>query len=245
MNSLLFYPEEVVDSSGKAILTGARAEYVSTWHDLAAGIEVEALLYGRAIGRAKILTVKSERIEAQVVFDRKPPVRSNATLIVAVPRPQTVKKVLETSASLGINALFFIRTEKVQKSYLQSKSLTEHEIQHHITRGLEQACDPIAPKVAIHMGTFPQFIKENTPQLTSNDTCFLVADTRAETSSLIGKVYKNQKQIVLALGPESGWSKKEVVKFKELGAHCISLGPRVLRVETALAVTLGQIQTLT
>ena len=46
--------------------------------------------------------------------------------------------------------------------------------------------------------------------------------------------------VVLHVGPEGGWSDAEVQAFTERGATTVSLGPRLLRVETAALVALAQ-----
>jgi 16S rRNA (uracil1498-N3)-methyltransferase len=60
-----------------------------------------------------------------------------------------------------------------------------------------------------------------------------------ESNYSIKKFFKNNNvkqddSILLIIGPEGGFSESEVKKFKtELGAEIISLGPRILRTETA------------
>jgi 16S rRNA (uracil1498-N3)-methyltransferase len=50
--------------------------------------------------------------------------------------------------------------------------------------------------------------------------------------------------IRLVIGPESGLSSQEVELCKTHGFTAISLGPRVLRTETATAATLAALQAL-
>ncbi len=42
--------------------------------------------------------------------------------------------------------------------------------------------------------------------------------------------------VVLAIGPEGGWSERECGLFRDAGSRALSLGPRILRIETAAAV---------
>ena len=48
------------------------------------------------------------------------------------------------------------------------------------------------------------------------------------------------RTVVLHIGPEGGWSEAEVEAFADHGAVAVSLGPRLLRVETAALVALAQ-----
>lgn len=44
--------------------------------------------------------------------------------------------------------------------------------------------------------------------------------------------------LLLAIGPEGGWTPDEVAQAVAAGARCVQLGPRILRVETAALVAL-------
>jgi 16S rRNA (uracil1498-N3)-methyltransferase len=45
--------------------------------------------------------------------------------------------------------------------------------------------------------------------------------------------------LMLAVGPEGGWSAAEIALFARAGWHSASLGPRILRVETAVIAALA------
>ncbi len=47
--------------------------------------------------------------------------------------------------------------------------------------------------------------------------------------------------LILAIGPEGGWSQSEVSQAEKANIPCVSLGPRVLRTETAALVAISQI----
>ena len=48
---------------------------------------------------------------------------------------------------------------------------------------------------------------------------------------------KKARKINLVIGPEGGFEKWEIEMLKAKGAHIVSLGPRILRTETAAIVT--------
>jgi 16S rRNA (uracil1498-N3)-methyltransferase len=47
------------------------------------------------------------------------------------------------------------------------------------------------------------------------------------------------REIALAVGPEGGWTAAEIGLFTGTGWHSASLGPRILRVETAVIAALA------
>ena len=47
---------------------------------------------------------------------------------------------------------------------------------------------------------------------------------------------------LLAIGPEGGWTDDEVELLEERGFRRVSLGPRILRTETAVVVMLARLE---
>ena len=39
--------------------------------------------------------------------------------------------------------------------------------------------------------------------------------------------------IAIVIGPEGGFEEEEISKLKDIGAHIVTLGPRILRTESA------------
>jgi 16S rRNA (uracil1498-N3)-methyltransferase len=59
-------------------------------------------------------------------------------------------------------------------------------------------------------------------------------DEREQTVSLKDALQASKGQTyAIAIGPEGGWSDDERAAWKRMGAVCITLGPRILRTETA------------
>ena len=159
------------------------------------------------------------------------------TLLVAVPRPQTIKKVLQLAACCGLRAVNFVRTVNVDKSYLQSKSLEAKNIEAELIKGLEQSGDGVFPQISVSRSL--SSVLQGLPP----EALRLMADLGPD-SSIPRRATAQSRAIVLALGPEAGWSEEERGLFMKHGFHTLSLGNRMYRVEHALALILGQIMLL-
>ncbi|MEZ4553510.1 MAG: 16S rRNA (uracil(1498)-N(3))-methyltransferase [Dehalococcoidia bacterium] len=71
----------------------------------------------------------------------------------------------------------------------------------------------------------------------------IVADPDAETTvrDAVQALPEPPRSLVLHIGPEGGWSGAEIEDFRALGAHFVSLGPRLMRVETAAVIAAAQL----
>lgn len=248
MNALLFLPTERIGDS-RVVIKGVRANELSFRHELHVGLTITVMELGGRRGKGAVVHCSEGYIEIEVQLTLKALPRYSTVLIVAVPRPQTVKKVIHLATTSGIDFLYFIRSSNVEKSYLGSRALTTDGIQQEVMLGLEQAVDSCAPEIRI-IEYFKQFIEEELPRLQQSYApsapLKLVADTRAEKQvGMESLVLTTEIQpVFVAIGPERGWSSYELEQFEQSGFSAISLGPRMLRVEIAAAFLLGQVQLL-
>lgn len=235
--------EQELQTDDLAQLSDARARYAQGVHELTRGLTVACIVQGKGVGHATVLETLDDRVTLQVSVERPPPPRTGVRLLVAIPRPQTVKKLLQLAASAGVERLDFVRTHNVVKSYLQSKALLPENIRRELIIGMEQAGDPLFPVIEIHQGlesVLDSFLLERQ----SAETRFLADAAReGEISGLGGiAVGRLRESVILAIGPESGWTDVEKCQFLARSFKPVSLGPRMYRVETATAMLLGQIE---
>jgi RsmE family RNA methyltransferase len=235
MNSLIIFPEELNGAVAK--IAGKHLTYLRELHDLKIGRKLPVNLWGQSRGYGEILEDRKSELLVSYTPGQQPLPLNPVVLIVAVPRPQTQKKVIHLAASLGIEAVHFVRCENTEKSYLSSKSLTPDNIRWEVVKGLEQSGDPNPPHIEVHQ-RFKTFIEDVAPQILSTGRAKILYDTVGDN---LKETPNLEASAVLAFGPESGWNDFEREKFKELGFSTESLGPRILRCETAVALALGKI----
>ena len=83
---------------------------------------------------------------------------------------------------------------------------------------------------------FRPFVEEELPAMLEGARA-LVAHPGAPMPGHPG----NAGRCVLAVGPEGGWIPAEVDSFRRAGFEEVGLGPRILRVETAVAALVGRL----
>jgi len=191
---------------------------------------------GGALGTGSIVAQSSADTVLDVVLDSPPPPRLPLTLLLALPRPKMARRVLAACAELGVERVILLNAWRVEKSFWQSPLLTHESIQRALVRGLQQARDTILPQVTLRQ-RFKPFVEDELPNLLQGATGLLAhpgAPTLCPRAPSSGK-------LVLAIGPEGGFIPYEVEKLAAAGLQSVTLGPRILRVETAVPAVLGQL----
>ena len=234
MNLLLLEDSDFI-SGHQAILSDRRLKHLLEVQKINTGDTVKVGRINGNMGTAEILNITSEAVTLDVNLTERPPAPLPLTLILALPRPKMLRRIFQTIATMGVKRLYLINTWRVEKSYWQTPWLSDCAIREQLILGLEQGCDTVVPKIIIKK-RFKPFIEDELPNIISN-TKALVAHP---TGTVLCPVALNQ-QTTLAVGPEGGFIDYEVAKFVEAGFQSISLGNRILRVETAIPVLLSKL----
>src|SRR5215475_5336677 len=99
MNLLLLLPDEVAPD-GTARLTGARLRHLREVLGVGPGSTVRAGVLGGSVGTAEVLTLTDAEAVLRTMLDHPPPPRPGVDLLLAVPRPKALRRILAAAASL-------------------------------------------------------------------------------------------------------------------------------------------------
>lgn len=237
MNLALLFDDDFIGSD-RVCLTGRRRQHLATVLKASDGDTVPVGRLNGLIGDGKILRQDDQQVELQVQFSLPAPAPLPLTLVLAMPRPKMFRRVLQTCAALGVKDIWLINAYKVEKSFWQTPWLSEDHLREHLTLGLEQARDTQMPTVHIRK-LFKPFVEDELPALMASRPG-LVAHPGTDTpcpSHL-------STPATLCIGPEGGFIPYEVDKLEEAGAQSVHLGPRILRVETAVPVLISRLYDL-
>jgi len=230
MNLVLLFEDDFV-SDGVVALRGRRAEHIARVHRAAEG---ETLVVGVAngrIGSGTITKMTNDTVEMRVSLERDPPAPLPLTLILALPRPKVLNRVIASATSLGVKEIHLVNAWRVEKSYWKSPKLTDANLREQCIAGLEQARDTVFPRITLHR-FFRQFVENFSSEATK-----LVAHPHA-TDECPRDV---NAPIVLAIGPEGGFIAEELASFERGGFQPVTMGERILRVETAVAALVARL----
>jgi RsmE family RNA methyltransferase len=230
VNLVLLFEEDFV-AEGLARLTGRRAEHIARVHRAGEGDTLVAGIANGRIGSGTITKMAAEAVEMRVSLDRDPPAPLPLTLILALPRPKVLNRVIASATSLGVKDIHLINAWRVEKSYWKSPKLTNENLREQCIAGLEQARDTVFPRITLHR-FFRQFVEGFT-----SDALKLVAHPHAAA-----ECPRNvNAPVALAIGPEGGFIAEEIASFERIGFQAVTMGERILRVETAVAALIARL----
>ncbi len=235
MNVVLLESAEV-DPEGSATMGGRRAEHVASVLGKAPGDALSVGLVGGRLGAATVVSSsKSELVLRDCTFDRRPAPKRPITVVLALPRPPVFRRLLQHLTALGVERLVLLHTKRVEKSYWMSPALEPGAIDEQVRLGLEQAVDTV-PLVVERARGFKAFVQERLPSLASGARVLVAhpgEHPRCPTDV--------DSPVVVLIGPEGGFIPYEIERLQEAGAEPVSLGSRILRVETAMIAVLGRL----
>lgn len=236
MNLLLLEDSDVV-APGEAVLTGRRLRHVREVHRAEVGQSLRVGLLGGAMGQGQIVALEAEQLRVQFTLEQPPPAKLPLTLLLALPRPKMLRRTLQAVATLGVQRLVLLNSYRVEKSFWETPFLQPEAVRQELLLGLEQARDTVLPEVWLEK-RFKPFVEDRLPALAAG-TLGLVAHPGTAQPCPVAL----NAPATLAIGPEGGFIPYEVELLQRQGMQAVHLGPRILRVETAVVALLGRLYT--
>jgi RsmE family RNA methyltransferase len=234
MNLILLF-ESDFNNAGRVVLTGRRLRHMIDVHKSKPGDTLRVGIINGRIGTGTVASINEASCEMDVVCADVPPAPLSCTLLLAMPRPKVLRRLIECITAMGVKKIYIMETWRVEKGYWESPVLSDNVLREHVILGLEQAGDTVAPEIIIKH-RFKPFVEDEIPAIVGNSRA-IVAHPQAEnlvTGQLIGPV-------TLAIGPEGGFIPFEIELFKKQGFEEVNFGPRILRVEHVVPAILGRL----
>lgn len=238
MNLLLLEDNEL--DGGRALIRGRRAEHLRSVIGAQVGSQVRAGISRGASGTATVRADDGEAMTVEFAAEEPPRSRPDVDLVIALPRPKVLDRVVQHAASFGVDRVVIVNSWRVDKSYFDSPRMQPSSLIDNARLGCEQGRHTWVPDVVVHR-RFMAWVEALPPE---DSRLRVVADPRAgrrlsELAPLIA-----QGRTVVAIGPEGGWIDRELATFEDLGFESVILSTSILRSEVAVSVMLGQLELL-
>jgi len=233
MNLLILNTAQI--NGTKATVTGRQLEHLKSVHQATDGACVRVGEVNGLVGTAIITQIDSQGALLDLQLDTPPPPPLPLTLVMALPRPKMLRRTLQSVTSMGVKTIYLINSARVEKSFWQTPFLSESALENELLLGLEQARDTLLPKIHL-CKLFKPFVEDKLGEI--------IADSHALVAHPTGAVpcpVDIKKPTTLIVGPEGGFIPYEIDKLKEVGAEAVTIGARILRVETAVPALISRL----
>ena len=262
MNRILFEQDEIRD--GRATFSDVRAEHVLNVLHGEVGQTLKTGVVDGLIGTSVIERIEGGAVTVRCVHET-PALAPWIDLVLAPPRPRVMKRLLPQLASLGVRRIVLVGAEKVEKAFWGAQLLKEEIYRPLLIDGLQQAGTTAVPTIETFK-SFKHFVERKLDTHFEGQPTRIVAHPEkaplgeATLLSLPERARDRQKRQecrfpegtkrqecrfpeapVLAVGPEGGWTDEEVECLETKGFARMSLGPRILRTDTALIALLSRL----
>lgn len=233
MNRILFEPEEICGR--RVCFGGDRARHVAEILNGTPGMPLKTGVVGGLAGVSKILSVEKAGdgwiVEAEVSHTEETPAPW-CDLILAPPRPRALKRLLPQLAALGAGRIVLCGAKKVEKDFWGATLLKDENFRPLLVEGLVQAGVCIPPEIMLRRN-FRKFVAEELDSLFPSSARILAHPGGSKTAA------RPSGRPLVAIGPEGGWTDAEVELLESKGFARFSLGPRILKTETAAIALLA------
>lgn len=233
--NLLLVDQKTLVKPDIALIEGRQLQHLRDVLKVDGGSTIQIGQINGLLGTGEVLEINNQQAKIRCVFTEKPPSPLPVTLILAMPRPKMMRRVLQTIATMGVKEIYIINAYKVDKSYWSTPWLKEDALLENCLLGLEQAKDTQLPTIHLRK-RFKPFIEDELPSISHNTKNFI-----AHPGSLSPCPTDLIEPTTLVVGPEGGFTEYEVNKVIDLGFEAIHMGRRIFRVETAIPALLSKL----
>ena len=245
MNRILFEPDEIHD--GVATFGGVRATHVLNVLHGEVGQTLKTGEIGGPIGTSRIVEIVDSPDggpRVRVTCDHgEESLKPWIDLVLAPPRPRVMKRLLPQLAAMGVGQIVLVGAKKVEKDFWGATLLKEENYRPLLVDGLMQAGTSILPTLETRRN-FRAFVRDELDARFPRSRRLVAhpekgGDARRPESASGSAA---GAQILLAVGPEGGWTDDEIELLEAHGFGRCSLGPRILRTDTAVIALLARLQ---
>jgi 16S rRNA (uracil1498-N3)-methyltransferase len=221
-----------------ATLVGAQAEHMARVLRAQPGTEADVVAGGRVF-HAEVAAVEPAEIRFNLIAELEADPALPVTLAMTVFKFDRMEWALEKATELGVAGIAPIIARRTEKHLAEAAAKRADRWRRIVHEASQQARRSDVP--VIHK---PVMLAERV-RMTSTATRIVLAEQERTTTlrtaieEAIAEAQSEMPVLEIAIGPEGGWAPEEEALFDANGWRAVSLGPRILRAETAAIAALA------
>lgn len=210
--------------------------------DQVLGLQVgDVLKIGQLNGYLGTAVIDSRSLDSielrQIQLHTPPPPKLEVTVVLALPRPKVLRRLIMDMTALGVRDIVLINSYRSQKSYWQSPML--NRLEEFVLEGLQQGVDTVAPTISLQK-RFKPFVEDELASLITHKAIVAHPYSEMSFSRYMQTLSTPMLPSVVCIGAEGGWIDYEIDLLAAQGCQAVHFGSRILRTEAAVNAILGQ-----
>lgn len=225
-----------------ATIVGAQAEHLARVLRAEPGMEADVVAGGHVF-HAQITTVALAGEDSEVRFNLLAELLADpalpVTLVMAIYKFDRMEWAIEKATELGVAAVAPVVAQRTDKHLVQAATKRAERWRRIALEASQQARRSDVPSIHDPV-SLVQYVR-----MPSASTRIVLAEQERTTTlrfsveEAIAAAREDAPALEIALGPEGGWAPAEEALFDANGWRAASLGPRILRAETAAIAALA------
>lgn len=223
-----------------ATIDGAQAEHLARVLRAQPGMEADVVAGGRVF-HAQVAAVTQNEVRFNLTAELQADPALPVTLVLAIYKFDRMEWALEKATELGVAAIAPViarRTEKHLAQAAAKRAERWRRIAHEASQQARRSDVPL-----IHD---PVSLAQRVRAASAATRIVLAEQERTTTlrhaiGEAMAAAREEMPQLEIAIGPEGGWAPDEEALFDASGWRAASLGPRIVRAETAVIAALAVI----
>ncbi|WII94812.1 16S rRNA (uracil(1498)-N(3))-methyltransferase [Moraxella haemolytica] len=235
--NIILLKQHNIDVSGRLVINETRqVNHIKSVLKAEIGDCLRLGVLGGRLGVGRIVLIDDNQVLLdEVVLNKTPPKKLPVTVMLALPRPKVLRRLVMDMTAIGVPHIILINSYRTDKSYWGSPMLAR--IDDFIVDGLEQGVDTVPPKITFAK-RFKPFVQDELPSLMDEGRAVVFHPYDSEG---FGEFCANQGMpTLITIGAEGGFIPYEIDLLRSVGVSAVGLGDRILRTESAVNAVLGR-----
>ena len=211
-------------SGNRAALTGDHADHLVRVLRARVGQEFD-IAVGSSVRRGRVSRVAPDRVEFELGEEVVGVANADVTLLLAIFKFDRMEWAIEKCTELGVARIVPAVTRRTDEHLASASAKRVERWRRIAVQAAEQSRRAAPPEIAA-----PSKLQEAVNLSAGLRIVLSEVEKQIQLRDVLGD---GQGDVILAVGPEGGWTEDELTLFQQAGWVSASLGATILRAETA------------
>jgi 16S rRNA (uracil1498-N3)-methyltransferase len=226
-----------------ASIAGAQAEHLARVLRAQPGMEADVVAGGHVF-HAEVAAVALDEVRFNLIAEVEADPALPVTLVMSIYKFDRMEWALEKATELGVAAVAAVIARRTEKHLAQAAANRAERWRRIVHEAAQQARRSDVP--VIHD---PVSLRERVAAAARGTRIVLAEQERTTTlratvEEAMAARQSEMPELQIAIGPEGGWAPEEEALFDANGWRAVSIGPRILRAETAAIAALAVVASM-